>query len=80
MRLNSKGQVTIPATLREGTDCMKATRSTSSKTATPCDSSAPQPAPPATSTTSGQRLVHHMRGRATTTMTTDELLGLLRDE
>ena len=24
MRLNSKGQVTIPATLREGTDCMKA--------------------------------------------------------
>ena len=34
----------------------------------------------ATSTTRGQRLVHHMRGRATTTMTTDELLGLLRDE
>jgi AbrB family looped-hinge helix DNA binding protein len=75
MRLNSKGQVTIPALLRarhglhegdevdviEDGDSLRIVRT-------------------ATSTTRGQRLVHHMRGRATTTMTTDELLGLLRDE
>ena len=32
------------------------------------------------SSTRGQRLVHRMRGRATTTMSTDELLDLLRGE
>ena len=32
------------------------------------------------SATRGQRLVQRMRGRAMTTMSTDELLHLLRDE
>jgi len=32
------------------------------------------------SPTRGQRLVHKMRGRATTTMSTDQLLELLRGE
>ncbi|HEY4462068.1 MAG TPA: AbrB/MazE/SpoVT family DNA-binding domain-containing protein, partial [Streptosporangiaceae bacterium] len=32
------------------------------------------------SATSGQRLVRRMRGRATTTMSTDQLLELVRDE
>jgi AbrB family looped-hinge helix DNA binding protein len=75
VRLNSKGQVTIPAPLRqrhglhegdevdviEDGDSLRIVRTGSS-------------------TTRGQRLVHRMRGRATTSMSTDELLSLLRDE
>ena len=33
-----------------------------------------------TGETRGRRLVHHMRGRATTTMSTDDLMVLLRGE
>ena len=75
MRLNSKGQVTIPARLRErhglhegdevdvieDGDTLRIVRS---------------PASP----TRGERLIRRMRGQATTTMTTDQLLGLLRAE
>lgn len=75
MRMNSKGQVTIPALLRErhglhegdeldvveDADTLRIVRVQGS-------------------TTRGQRLVGRMRGRATTTMTTDQLLHLLRDE
>ncbi|MDA8039348.1 MAG: AbrB/MazE/SpoVT family DNA-binding domain-containing protein [Actinomycetota bacterium] len=75
MRLNSKGQVTIPAPLRErhglhegdevdvveDGDTLRIVRVEGSPTR-------------------GQRLVHHMRGRATTTMSTDELLELLRGD
>jgi AbrB family looped-hinge helix DNA binding protein len=75
MRLNSKGQVTIPARLRErhglhegdevdvieDGDALRIVRAT-------------------TSPTRGDRLVRRIRGRATTTMTTDQLLGLLRAE
>ena len=75
MRMNSKGQVTIPAPLRErhglhegdeldvveDADTLRIVRVQGS-------------------TTRGQRLVERMRGRATTTMTTDQLLHLLRDE
>ncbi|MEY9962495.1 AbrB family looped-hinge helix DNA binding protein [Streptacidiphilus sp. MAP12-16] len=75
MRLNSKGQVTIPATLRakyqlhegdeidvvEEGNTLRIVRAENSET-------------------HGQRLARSMRGRATTTMSTDELLGLLRDE
>ncbi len=75
MRLNSKGQVTIPAPLRqkyglhegdevsviEDGDTLRIVRSEESQTR-------------------GQRLVRHMRGRATTRLSTDELLELLRGE
>ena len=75
MRLNSKGQVTIPARLRErhglhegdevdvieDGDTLRIQRS-------------------ATGPTRGARLVRRIRGRATTTMTTDQLLGLLRGD
>ncbi|MFT3971769.1 MAG: AbrB/MazE/SpoVT family DNA-binding domain-containing protein [Micropruina sp.] len=73
MRLNAKGQVTIPADLRarhgfhpgdqvevidtDGT--LQIVRASGSDTA-------------------GQRLVERMRGRATTELTTDQLLSLLR--
>jgi AbrB family looped-hinge helix DNA binding protein len=75
MRLNSKGQVTIPAWIRdkhhlnpgdevevvEEGDTLVIVRSASAQSA-------------------GQRLVQSMRGRASTSMSTDELMGLLRDE
>ncbi len=74
MKLNSKGQVTIPAPLRErhglhegdeidvveDGDTLRIVRVQESQTR-------------------GQRLVRRMRGRATTSMTTDQLLELLRD-
>lgn len=75
MKLNSKGQVTIPAPLREryrlhegdevdvveDGDTLRIVRVEGSRTR-------------------GQRLVQAMRARATTTMSTDELMSMLRDE
>ncbi len=74
MKLNSKGQVTIPAQLRErhglhegdevdvveDGDTLRIVRVEDSQTR-------------------GRRLVRRMRGRATTSMTTDQLLELLRE-
>ena len=75
MRLNSKGQVTIPAALREKyrlhegdeIDVIEA-------------GNALQIVRAENSDTHGQRLARSMRGRATTTMSTDELMELLRGE
>ncbi|MFD7153828.1 AbrB/MazE/SpoVT family DNA-binding domain-containing protein [Kribbella sp. NPDC059898] len=75
MRLNSKGQVTIPAELRrkhhlhegdevtvvEGRDGLRIIRMAEAETR-------------------GQRLVREMRGRATSGMSTEELMELLRGE
>ena len=75
MRLNSKGQVTIPAALRarhglhegdevnvvEDGDALRIVRVDASPSR-------------------GERLVRQMRGRASTTMSTDDLLQLLRGE
>ncbi|HMG30546.1 MAG TPA: AbrB/MazE/SpoVT family DNA-binding domain-containing protein [Jiangellaceae bacterium] len=75
MRLNSKGQVTIPAPLRhkhrlhegdevdvvEDGNTLRIVRVESSESR-------------------GARLVRHMRGKAQTTMSTDELMELLRGE
>lgn len=75
MRLNSKGQVTIPANLRErhglhegdeldvvdDGDTSRITRVLGSESR-------------------GERLVRSIRGRATSTMSTDRLLSLLRGE
>lgn len=75
MRLNGKGQVTIPASLREKYglhpgDEVQVVEDGNTLRVVRDDSAA----------TRGERLVRRMRGRATTAMTTDELLGLLRDE
>jgi AbrB family looped-hinge helix DNA binding protein len=75
MRLNSKGQVTIPAALRarhglhEGdeVDVIE-------------EGNALRIVRIKASSTRGQRLVRRMRGRADTTMTTDQLMELLRGE
>lgn len=75
MRLNSKGQVTIPAPLRERYglhegdevdviemgNALRIVRVEGSQTR-------------------GERLVRAMRGRASTTMSTDQLLELMRGE
>lgn len=75
MRLNSKGQVTIPAPLRarhglhegdevdvvEDGNTLRIVRTEASMTR-------------------GQRLVRSMRGRAATAMSTDQLLELLRGD
>lgn len=75
MKLNSKGQVTIPAELRhrygfeEGDEVDVVEDGTTLRIVhlTPGSSR-------------GERVVSRMRGRATTTRSTDELLALLRDE
>lgn len=73
MKLNSKGQVTIPAALRErhglhegdevdvveDGDTLRVVKVTGSPTR-------------------GQRLVRRMRGRASTAMSTDQIMELLR--
>lgn len=75
MKLNSKGQVTIPADLRhrhgfaegdevdvvEDGDTLRIVHRTAGETR-------------------GARLVNRMRGRATTRLSTDELMDLLRGD
>ena len=74
MRLNSKGQVTIPAPLRERHglhegDEVDVVEDGNTLRLVRVDSE-----------TRGQRLVGRMRARASTTMSTDQLLELLRGE
>ncbi|MGO1181556.1 MAG: AbrB/MazE/SpoVT family DNA-binding domain-containing protein [Micrococcaceae bacterium] len=75
MRLNSKGQVTIPASLRhrygffEGDEVDVIEDGTTLRIVHSSGE-----------TTRGGRLVERMRGRATTGQTTDELMALLRHE
>jgi AbrB family looped-hinge helix DNA binding protein len=75
MRLNSKGQVTIPAPLRqrhglhEGDEVDVVEDGATLRIVRVKDSSS-----------RGERLVQRMRGRASTTMSTDQLLELLRGE
>lgn len=79
MRLNSKGQVTIPASLRarhglhEGDEVEVVE-----------DGTALRIVRKAGSQTRGQRLVRHMRGRGTARdtrdLSTDQLMALLRGE
>jgi AbrB family looped-hinge helix DNA binding protein len=75
MRLNSKGQVTIPAELRhryglrEG-DEVQVVEDGRSLRIVPVEGDF----------TRGQRLVRRMRGRASTKLGTDELMDLLRGD
>jgi AbrB family looped-hinge helix DNA binding protein len=75
MRLNSKGQVTIPAPLRERHGLHEGDEVDVIE-----DGGTLRIVRAEGSTTRGQRLVHRMRGRASTTMSTDQLLELLRGE
>jgi AbrB family looped-hinge helix DNA binding protein len=75
MRLNSKGQVTIPAPLRERHGLHEGDELDVVE-----DAGALRIVRVQGAETRGQRLVERMRGRATTNMSTDQLLHLLRDE
>jgi AbrB family looped-hinge helix DNA binding protein len=75
MKLNSKGQVTIPAELRrrhgfaEGDEVEVVEDGTTLRIVhSERDASR------------GQRIVNRLRGRATTDLTTDELMALLRGD
>ena len=75
MRLNSKGQVTIPAPLRE-----KYSLHEGDEVDVIEDGNALRIVRVEGSETRGQRLVRGMRGKATTTLSTDELMELFRDD
>lgn len=75
MRLNSKGQVTIPAELRQ-----KYNLHEGDEVEVVEDGEALRIVRPREGETRGRRMVAAMRGKATTTMTTDELMDLLRGE
>ena len=75
MRLNSKGQVTIPADLRR-----KHHLSEGDELEVVEDGATLRIVRVAGSETRGQRMVRRMRGTADTTMTTDQLMELLRGE
>jgi len=75
MRVNSKGQVTIPAPLRERHGLHEG-----DEVAVVEVGDALQIVRLEGSQTHGQHIARRMRGRATTAMSTDQLLDLLRGE
>ncbi len=75
MRLNSKGQVTIPAPLRE-----KHNLHDGDEVDVIDDGTSLRIVRVDGGQTRGRRLATAMRGRATTAMSTDELMALLRGE
>ena len=75
MRLNSKGQVTIPAELRH-----KHGFAEGDEVDIVEDGATLRIVHRAAGKTRGSRLVERMRSRATTSHTTDELMELLRGE
>lgn len=75
MRLNSKGQVTIPADLRHS---MGFREGDEVEVIADGDTLRIVHVPAASSR--GERLVNRMRGRATTAKSTDELMALLRHD
>lgn len=75
MRINSKGQVTIPAELRDKHDFRAGDEVNVIEKAGELNIVHVK-----SDLTRGESLVQRMRGKATTTMTTDQLLQLLRGE
>ncbi|MGH8794112.1 MAG: AbrB/MazE/SpoVT family DNA-binding domain-containing protein [Stackebrandtia sp.] len=77
MLINSKGQVTIPADLRESLGWHAG-----DEVDVVADDGAVRIVPREPTLGPGERLIRHMRGKgsANTDMTTDELMALLRDD
>ena len=75
MRLNSKGQVTIPAELRKRHGLHEGDEVDVIE-----DGSTLRIIQVKAGPTRGQRLVRRMRGRASTSMSTDQLMELLRGD
>ncbi|MFV0254062.1 MAG: AbrB/MazE/SpoVT family DNA-binding domain-containing protein [Beutenbergiaceae bacterium] len=74
MRLNSKGQVTIPAELRRSHGFVEG-----DEVQVVADGPTLRIVHATPATSRGERLVERMRGKATSTQSTDELMALLRD-
>jgi AbrB family looped-hinge helix DNA binding protein len=75
MRITTKGQVTIPADIRKRLGLLPNTEvdfDTDGDTVTIRKAGGAR--------RRGQRIVEHLRGRATTRMTTDEIMALTRGE
>lgn len=77
MRITSKGQVTIPQRIREQMGLLPDT-----EVEFVVEGSAVRikKVEPQKGETRGQRLLRHLRGRATVSMSTDEIMALTRDE
>ncbi|AXE40173.1 AbrB/MazE/SpoVT family DNA-binding domain-containing protein [Acidipropionibacterium virtanenii] len=75
MKLNSRGQVTIPAGLRRSHGLVEG-----DEVDVVDDGGTLRIVVDRPEETRGDRVVRRMRGRATTARTTDELMRLLRDE
>ncbi|MFC0106761.1 AbrB/MazE/SpoVT family DNA-binding domain-containing protein [Kibdelosporangium aridum] len=75
MRLNSKGQVTIPAALREKYHLREG-----DEVEVVEDGNSLRIVRSESGETRGRRLARGMRGRATTKLSTDELMELLRGD
>ena len=77
MRITSKGQVTIPAEIRERAGLMPNTEVDFEFDGTVVRI---VPAAARTKASRGARLVAHLRGRGDVAMTTDAIMALTRDE
>lgn len=75
MRVNSKGQVTIPAELRHSHGFAEG-----DEVDVVADGPTLRIVHAVADSTRGERVVRRMRGRATTTRSTDELMALMRGE
>jgi len=75
MKLNSKGQVTIPAALRRQHGFVEG-----DEVEVVSDGATLRIVHASEATTRGERIVARMRGRSDSAHTTDELMALLRDD
>jgi AbrB family looped-hinge helix DNA binding protein len=75
MRITTKGQVTIPAEIRERLGLLPNT-----EVQFETDGAVVTIRKAGGANRRGQRIVEHLRGRATTRMTTDEIMALTRGE
>ena len=75
MRITSKGQVTIPIEIRERVGLLPHT-----EVRFEVDGNAVRILPEEQPTSRGQRLLERMRGRATSRMSTEEIMALTRLE
>jgi len=76
MRITSKGQVTIPAAIREKAGLLP---DTEVEFILDGDTVRIVPVAPRSEETRGQSLVRRLRGRASVQMSTDEIMALTRD-
>ncbi len=74
MRITSKGQVTIPLRVREALGLMPDTEVEFEVV----DGAVRMTKAPSRKADRGQALVHHMRGRSTRRITTDQIMKLTR--